>query len=69
MPSRLMPDNPPGPLPRTRRGFSRERLVASGLLLLWLVLVNYRDAVVGALIASFVVTLLIFAMAVFVRDH
>jgi len=39
------------------------------VLLLWLVLVNYRDAVVGALIASFVVTLLIFAMAVFVRDH
>jgi len=39
------------------------------VLLLWLVLVNYRDAVVGALIASFVVTLLIFAMAFFVRDY
>lgn len=39
------------------------------LVLLWLVLANYRDAVVGALIASFIVTLLIFAMAFFVRDY
>jgi len=31
--------------------------------LLWIVLVNYSQAVVGALIAAFVVTLLIFAMA------
>ncbi|HET7366333.1 MAG TPA: ATP synthase subunit I [Burkholderiales bacterium] len=38
------------------------------VLLLWLVLSNYAQAVVGALIASFVVTLLIFAMAFFVRD-
>ena len=37
--------------------------------LLWLVLVNYSDAVVGALIASFVVTLLIFSMAFFVREY
>ena len=37
--------------------------------LLWLVLVNYDAAVVGALIATFVVTLLIFAMAFFVRDY
>jgi ATP synthase protein I len=39
------------------------------LLLLWLVLVNYHAAVVGALIASFIVTLVIFAMAFFVRDY
>jgi ATP synthase protein I len=39
------------------------------LLLLWLVLLNYSQAVVGALIASFIVTLVIFAMAFFVRDH
>ena len=39
------------------------------MLLLWLVLVNYSQAVVGALIASFVVTLLIFAMAFFVREY
>jgi ATP synthase protein I len=42
--------------------------LALALLLLWLVLANYNDAVVGALIASFVVTLLIFGMAFFVRD-
>ena len=39
------------------------------LLLLWLVLLNYSQAVVGALIASFTVTLVIFAMAFFVRDY
>ena len=39
------------------------------VLLLWLVLSNYREAVVGVLIAAFVVTLLIFAMAFFVRDY
>ena len=49
----------------------RAEAVKLGLavLLLWLVLVNYREAVVGALIAAFVVTLLIFAMAFFVRDY
>jgi ATP synthase protein I len=49
----------------------RAEAVKLGLavLLLWLVLVNYREAVVGALIASFVVTLVIFAMAFFVRDY
>ena len=39
------------------------------VLLLWLVLSHYREAVVGALIASFIVTLVIFAMAFFVRDY
>jgi ATP synthase protein I len=43
--------------------------IGLAVLLLWLVLVNYPDAVVGALIATFVVTLLIFAMAFFVRDY
>ena len=39
------------------------------VLLLWLVLANYAQAVVGALIATFIVTLVIFAMAFFVRDY
>ena len=52
-------------------GALRAEAVKVGLavLLLWLVLVNYGEAVVGALIATFVVTLLIFAMAFFVRDY
>lgn len=52
-------------------GALRAEAVKIGLavLLLGLVLVNYAEAVVGALIASFVVTLLIFAMAFFVRDY
>lgn len=37
--------------------------------LLWLVLTHYAHAVVGALVASFIVTLVIFAMAFFVRDY
>ena len=43
--------------------------VAVALLLLWLVLTYYGDAVVGALIGSLVVTLLIFGMAFFVREY
>jgi ATP synthase protein I len=39
------------------------------VLLLWLVLANYADAVVGAVLASFIVTMLIFGMAFFVRDY
>ena len=52
-------------------GALRAEAVKIGLavLLLWLVLVNYAEAVIGALIATFVVTLLIFAMAFFVRDY
>jgi len=52
-------------------GALRAEAVKLGLaiLLLWLVLVNYSQAVVGALIAAFIVTLLIFAMAFFVRDY
>ncbi len=43
--------------------------IGLALALLWLVLTNYAQAVVGALIASFIVTLVIFAMAFFVRDY
>ena len=43
--------------------------IGLALLLLWLVLLNYADAVVGALLASFIVTMLIFGMAFFVRDY
>jgi ATP synthase protein I len=52
-------------------GALRAEAVKLGLavLLLWLVLVNYAEAVIGALIGTFVVTLLIFAMAFFVRDY
>ena len=52
-------------------GALRAEAVKIGLAmsLLWLVLVTYSQAVVGALIAAFVVTLLIFAMAFFVREY
>ena len=52
-------------------GALRAEAVKIGLamLLLWLVLVTYSQAVVGALIAAFVVTLLIFAMAFFVPEY
>lgn len=52
-------------------GALRAEAVKIGLavLLLWLVLLNYGEAVVGALIGAFVVTLVIFAMAFFVRDY
>jgi ATP synthase protein I len=39
------------------------------LLLLWLVLVNYAGAVVAVFLGTFVVTMLIFSMAFFVRDY
>jgi len=39
------------------------------LILLWLVLANYDDAVSGALLVSFVATMLVFSMALFVRDE
>ena len=38
-------------------------------LLLWVVLANYANAVIGAVLASFIVTMLIFGMAFFVRDY
>jgi ATP synthase protein I len=39
------------------------------LLLLWLLLANYAQAAVGPLLGSFVVTMLIFSMAFFVREY
>jgi ATP synthase protein I len=51
-------------------GALRAEGVKIGLIaiLLWLVLQTYPDVVVIAFIASFMVTVLIFAMAFFVRD-
>ena len=39
------------------------------VILLWLVLATYRDVVVLAFIGSFLVTVLIFSMAFFVREY
>ena len=52
-------------------GALRAEAVKIGLavLLLWLVLANYAEAVVGVFLGAFVVTMLIFAMAFFVRDY
>ena len=52
-------------------GALRAEVVKIGLavLLLWLVLANYDEAVVGVLIGAFVVTMLIFTMAFFVREY
>ena len=43
--------------------------IGLALLLLWLVLSNYPQAAVGILLGSFVVTMLIFSMAFFVREY
>jgi ATP synthase protein I len=43
--------------------------IGLALLLLWLVLSNYPQAAVGALLGTFVVTTLIFSMAFFVREY
>jgi ATP synthase protein I len=52
-------------------GALRAEAVKLGLaaLLLWLVLANYDDVVVGVFLGSFVLTMLIFAMAFFVREY
>jgi len=39
------------------------------LLLLWLVLMNYAEIVVAVFLGAFVVTMLIFSMAFFVREY
>jgi ATP synthase protein I len=39
------------------------------LLLLWVVLANYPDAVAAVVLGAFVVTMLIFSMAFFVREY
>ena len=43
--------------------------IGLAVLLLWVVLVSYDHAVVGVLIGSFIATMLIFAMAFFVREY
>ena len=43
--------------------------IGLALLLLWLVLSNYPQAAIGVLLGTFVVTMLIFCMAFFVRDY
>jgi ATP synthase protein I len=43
--------------------------IGLAVLLLWLVLVNYSQAVIGVVLASFILTMLIFGMAFFVRDY
>jgi ATP synthase protein I len=43
--------------------------LGAALLLLWLVLTNYEEAVVGAFLGAFIVTMVIFSMAFFVRDY
>jgi ATP synthase protein I len=52
-------------------GALRAEAVKVGLvvLLLWLVLANYAGAIVVVVIGAFVVTMLIFAMAFFVREY
>jgi len=43
--------------------------IGLALLLLWLVLTNYGEAVVAVFLGAFIVTMLIFSMAFFVRDY
>jgi ATP synthase protein I len=43
--------------------------VGLAVLLLWLLLKNYDAAVVGVAVGSFIVTMLIFTMAFFVREY
>ena len=43
--------------------------IGLALVLLWLVLSNYPQVAVGILLGTFVVTMLIFSMAFFVRDY
>jgi ATP synthase protein I len=43
--------------------------IGLAVLLLWLVLTNYGEVVVAAFLATFVVTMLVFSMAFFVREY
>ena len=43
--------------------------IGLALVLLWLVLSNYPQVAVGILLGTFVVTMLIFSMAFFVREY
>lgn len=52
-------------------GALRAEVIRIGLavLLLWLLLKNYDEAAVGVVVGSFIVTMLIFTMAFFVREY
>jgi hypothetical protein len=56
---------------RVLAGALRAEAVKLGVavVLLWLVLANYPHAAVGVLLGAFVVTMLIFSMAFFVREY
>ena len=43
--------------------------IGLALVLLWLVPTNYEEVVVAAFLGAFIVTMLIFSMAFFVRDY
>lgn len=43
--------------------------IGLAVILLWLVLTNYSDVVAFICVGSFVVSILLFSMAFFVRDH
>lgn len=43
--------------------------IGLALILLWVVLTTYKDVVAPVCVGSFVVSILIFSMAFFVRDH
>ena len=43
--------------------------IGLSVILLWLVLTNYEDVISSACVGSFIVSILIFSMAFFVRDH
>ena len=43
--------------------------IGLSVLLLWLVLTNYDDVIASACVGSFILSILIFSMAFFVRDH
>jgi ATP synthase protein I len=49
-------------------GAEAAKLGLAGMLL-WLVLRSYEEAVVGAFLAAFVATMLVFSMAFFVREQ
>ena len=43
--------------------------IGLAVTLLWVVLSSYKDVVPPACVGSFIVTILVFSMAFFVRDH
>lgn len=43
--------------------------IGLALVLLWLVLTNYGEVMVAAFLGAFIVTMVIFSMAFFVRDY